>query len=560
MTGTLLLLHLAGNVSLLLWGIHMVQTGVLRAYGPGLRHLLSHTLTSRWRAFAAGLGITGVIQSSTATSLMASSFVAGGLMDLVPALAILLGANVGSTLIVQILSFDLVTAAPLLILAGVIVFKRGAKTRVRDLGRVAIGLGLVLIALHAIVLTIQPVEQATALRQLLELLASDSAMNIAIGALVTWASYSSVATVLLVMSLASTHVIGGVPMLALILGANLGIIIPQYLGAGPDPVAHRLALGNLIIRGLGSLAVASLLSPISHVLSYFAADPARQAANFHLMFNLSLALVFIGVLSPLARLCERLLPAAPGAADLGAPQYLTASTHDEPNVCISNAQREVLRIVDLVELMLHNLVDAIDGDDRKKLDDIRSLDDAIDRLHTAIKSHLIDASRHEGLSDDDARWLAETLSFTVNLEHVGDVLDASLRDLIVRKIKNRLTFAPEGQAQIADLHEHMLRQVRLAVTVFLHRDEKSARMLLDEKLLVREVAKIATEEHFRRLRQRQPESIETSALYLDIIRDLKRITAHLASVAYPILEEKGVLLKSRLIDEPAVTPIDNRLN
>lgn len=553
MSGTFILLHLAGNVALLLWGVHMVQTGILRAFGSDLRHVLATGLQNRVKAFLAGLGITAAIQSSTATALMASSFMAGGFMELVPALAVLLGANVGSTLIVQVLSFDVVAAAPVLVLAGVIAFKRGARTRIRDVARVAIGLGLVLLALHGILLTIQRVEQATALRQLLGLLASDPAVDVAVGALVTWAAYSSVAAVLLVMSLASAHVIGDAQMLAVVLGANLGIIIPQYLSAGADPVARRLALGNLIIRGTGCLAAALFLTPIAHALAWLDTDPGRQAANFHTLFNLMLAATFIGLLGPVARLCHWLLPTQPAAPDLGAPQYLIALVSDAPNVAIADAQREVLRIVDLIEMMLQNFADALDGDDRKKLAHVSTLDDAIDRLHTAIKVHLIEASKQEGLNDDDARRCSETLAFTINLEHVGDVLDTSLRELVRRKIKNRLTFAAESRQQIGALHQHALRQLRLAVTVFLHRDEQSARMLLDEKVLVRDMAQSATDDHFQRLREGRPETIETSALYLDIVRDLKRITAHLASVAYPILEEKGALRRTRLLDEDAAS-------
>ena len=554
MSGTLILLHLAGNVALLLWGMHMVQTGILRAFGSDLRRVLSTGLQNRFRAFLAGLGITAAIQSSTATALMAAGFMAGGFMTLVPALAVVLGANVGSTLIVQVLSFNVAAAAPVLVLAGVIAFKRGARTRIRDVARVAIGLGLVLLALNGIVATIRPVEQAAALRQLLSLLASDLTVDVVIGALMTWAAYSSVATILLVMSLASANVVGESQMLALVLGANLGVVIPQYLGAGSDPIARRLAVGNLIIRGVGCLAVSLFLTPISHALSQLDADPARQAANFHTLFNLLLAAVAIGLLDPLARLCHWLLPAPPALHDLGSPQYLAPRVPDAPNVAIADAQREVLRIADLIELMLQSFADALEGDDRKKLSQVSTLDDAIDRLHTAIKLHLIEASKQEGLSDDDARRCAETLAFTVNLEHVGDVLDASLRELARRKIKDRLTFAVEGQQLIADLHGHVLRQLRLAVAVFLNRDEQSARKLLDEKLLVRDLAQAATDQHFQRLRDGRLESIETSALYLDIVRDLKRITAYLASVAHPILEERGVLRRTRLLDADPASP------
>jgi len=130
------ILHLAGNVALLLWGLHMVHSGILRAFGSDLRRLLNAGLASRWKALLAGLGVTALLQSSTATGLMAASFLASGVVDLVPALAVMLGANIGTTLIVQLLTFDVSAIAPILILAGVIAFKQSGKTRNRDLGRV----------------------------------------------------------------------------------------------------------------------------------------------------------------------------------------------------------------------------------------------------------------------------------------------------------------------------------------------------------------------------------------------------------------------------------------
>jgi phosphate:Na+ symporter len=278
MSGTLVLVGLAGDVALLLWGLHMVHTGVVRAYGAGLRQALSVGLKSRWKAFAAGLGITTLLQSSTATGLMASSFVAGGLMSLVPALAVTLGANVGTTVIVQLLSFNVAAAAPVLLIAGLVAFKRGQASRTRDLGRVGIGLGLILLALHLIVEGIAPMEEAGAVRDLFAALTGDPLLNIAMGALLTWAAYSSVAVVLLVMSLAAATIVTPVAAVALVLGANLGNVIPQYLAAGTNVAARRLALGNLIVRGVGCLAVLPFVADVTSWLGLLHASPARQAA------------------------------------------------------------------------------------------------------------------------------------------------------------------------------------------------------------------------------------------------------------------------------------------
>jgi phosphate:Na+ symporter len=549
MPATLALLQLAGYVALLLWGMHMVHSGIVRAFGGHLRQALAIGLQSRWKAFLAGMGITALLQSSTATALMSTSFIAAGFMTLVPALAITLGANVGTTLIVQVLTFNIAAAAPVFVLVGLIAFNRGGKTRTRDLGRVAIGIGLILLALHLIVATIEPVEKAKALRDLFALISSDPVIDVAVAALLTWAAYSSVAVVLLAMALAAQHIVTPVAALALVLGANLGNIIPQYLAAGSNPAARRLALGNLIVRGAGCLIAIPLLPWLTQAVATLEASPARQVADFHTLFNLALAVLFIGLLDPLARLCTRLVPSAPVPDDPGNPRYINAAALGSPGIALADAAREVLRMVDVVESMLRMFLNALRSDDRKLLAQIGAMDDTLDRLHNAIKLHLTAISREDGLSGADAKRCSDVLAFTINLEHIGDILDKSLREIAAKKIKLRLTFSEEGLSEIADMHERLLDNLHLATSVFMLGDVQAARSLLAEKDRMRDLEQAATDNHLRRLREGRLQSIETSSLHIDIARDLKRIAAHIASVAYPILEQGGALRPSRLRDE-----------
>lgn len=551
MSVTFILLQLAGFVALLLWGMHMVQTGIVRAFGGNLRHLLARGLSNRCKAFLAGMGLTALLQSSTATALMATSFVAAGFITLVPALAVTLGANVGTTLIVQVLTFEVSALAPIFVLVGLFAFNRGGKTRTRDLGRVAIGIGLILLALHLIVTAIEPVEHAQALRTLFALLASDPLIDVALAALLTWAAYSSVAVVLLVMTLAAQQIVPPAAAMALVLGANLGNVIPQFFAAGASADARRLALANLLVRGVGAIVAIPLLPWLTHLMTSLETSPARQVADFHSLFNLTLAVVFIPLLEPLAKLCSRVLPSVPTVKDPGKPRYLDAAVVGTPSLALADAAREVLRMVDLVEGMLRTFFEALKNDDRKLLSKLAAMDDAIDNLHNAVKLHLTAISREEALSEADAKRCSDILAFTINLEHVGDILDKSLRDIAARKIKNRLTFSPEGLQEIADMHRHLLANLHLATSVFMLGDLQAARALLAEKDRMRDLEQAATANHFERLREGRTQSIETSSLHIDIARDLKRIAAHIASVAYPILEQSGALRPTRLLDEAA---------
>jgi len=557
----LLFLDLLGGVALLLWGLHMVHSGVVRAFGSDLRHLLNVALRNRFSAFLAGILVTALLQSSTATGLMTTSFAAGGLVALVPALAIMLGANVGTALIVQVLSFNVSAVAPVLLLVGIIAFRRGGRTRTRDLGRVAIGLGLMLLALHILLDTLAPAEQAPQVHELFAVFTSQPIVCVFLAAVLTWAAHSSVAVVLLVMSLAYSHFISPVGALALVLGANLGSAINPVLegSKSADPASRRVPIGNLLNRVIGVAATLPLLPQIVEIFGRFQLDPARMTAEFHLAFNVALALTFIGLLDGMAWLLMRILPEQKKPADPAAPLYLDETAIDTPSVALACAARETLHMGDIVETMLRDSITAVMADDRKLVAQLSRMDNIVDRLDEAIKFYVTKITR-ESLDDRDGRRAMEIISFTINLEHIGDIIDKNLMELAAKKIKHRYQFSKEGAAELVAFHQRTLDNLKLAFGVFMSGDIKVARKLLAEKAALREAELSAAENHLARLREGRPESIETSSLHLDILRDLKRIHSHICSVAYPVLETAGELEPSRLKRTDDVLALPNTLS
>jgi phosphate:Na+ symporter len=555
--GSIVLLDLMGGVALLLWGLHMVLTGVLRAFGPHLRRVLGKTLGNRFSAFCAGLGLTALLQSSTATGLMTTSLAADGLVSLVPALALMLGANVGTTLIVQVLSFNISAVAPALFIVGLVTFRAGTQGLTRALGRIAIGLGLTLLALHILVDTLAPAEQAPLVRSLLAAVTHDPVFCIVIAAALTWAAHSSVAVVLLIMSLAYSHFVSPEAALALVLGANLGTAInPLLEGARQaDPASRRLPLGNLINRLVGVLAALPLLPFLAREATALQPDMAKMTAEFHMAFNVALALIFIGLLDPLAWLLERLLPERKQAADPSLPRYLDEAAVDTPSLAISNAARETLRIGDLIETMLSQVMTAIMANDRKLAGEVSKADNAVDHLTEAIKLYIAKLTRGS-LDEREGRRAMEIVSFAINLEHIGDIIDKSLCELAVKKSKRQLQFSPEGGAELTSFHKRICESLRVAFGVFMTGDVEAARRLVREKAELRSIELAAGERHFERLREGRSESIETSSLHLDVLRDLRRIHSHLCSVAYPVLEAAGDL-SARVA--PESEPADNTI-
>jgi phosphate:Na+ symporter len=552
--GTIVLLDLMGGVALLLWGLHMVYTGILRAFGSDLRNVLSHALGNRFAAFAAGLGLTALLQSSTATALMTASFTTEGVVGLVPALAIVLGANVGTTLIVQLLSFNIAAAAPVLFVIGLTAFRAGGGTHIKDMGRAAIGLGLILLSLHILLDTLAPAEQAPVVRTLLGAITGDPIMCILIAAALTWAAHSSVAIVLLIMSLAFSGFITPAASLALVLGANLGSAInPLFEGVlRGDPASYRLPVGNLINRLIGIVAVLPFLNPIAKVLSEWQPDASKATASFHVAFNVGLALVFIGLLDPLAKLLTKLFPTRKTATDPNAPRYLDPSALDVPSVALSDAARETLHMGDIVETMLQQVMKALLTNDRVLVAEVSRMDNAVDQLDEAIKLYVAKLTGNS-LDEREAKRAMEIVSFSINLEHVGDIIDKNLSELASKKAKRKLQFSAEGAAELEAFHRRVLESLRMAFGVFMSGNVEDARRLIQEKTEMRNAELAAADRHFERLREARSDAIETSSIHLDVLRDLKRIHSHICTAAYPILEAAGEMASANVGESDPIT-------
>ena len=550
---SIVLLDLMGGVALLLWGLHMVRTGIVRAFGSELRRLLSTALKNRLLALLAGVGVTALLQSSTATGLMITSFAGRGFVDLVPALAIILGANIGTTLIVQALSFNVSTVAPVLFLVGVLAFKLGRRTPTRDLGRVAIGLGLMLVALHILLDSLTPSENAPTVRALLAAITGEPILCVLIAAALTWAAHSSAAVVLMVMSLAYSNFVTPVAALALVLGANLGSAINPVLegGSSTNPAGRRLPIGNLINRVVGVVIALPFLPAIAEMLTRFELNPSRMAADFHTAFNIAVALVFILLLDQLAWLLVRLLPEPAKSPDPATPLYLDEAAIHMPSVALACAAREALHMGDVVETMLRKTMTALMANDRKLVAEVSRMDNIVDRLDEAIKLYVTRITR-ESLDDRDGARAMEVISFSINLEHIGDIIDKNLMEIALKKIKHKYEFSKEGARELTEFHGRIIDNLKLAFTVFMSGDVKIARTLIKEKTQLRHAELAGADTHLARLREGRPESIETSSLHLDVLRDLKRIHSHICSVAYPVLDAAGELQPNRLREAEAV--------
>ena len=539
------LLNLLAAIALLVWGTHLVRTGILRVFGASLRNVLAKSVSNRATAAVSGIGVTALLQSSTATALIVAAFVGQGLMSLPSALAVMLGADVGTSLMAVVFSRDLSWLSPLFIFIGVVLFITRQSTNVGRVGRVLIGLGLMLLALSLVTVSAHVLIQKVAVKTMLASLSSDLLLEITVGAALSVLCYSSLAIVLLTATLASSAVVPPEVALGLVLGANLGSgLLAVLTTLGTSVETRQVPLGNLVFKLLGVLLAAPFIGLWLRNLHNVFSDSATLVVMFHLTFNAALALLFIAGTGVIAAWVDRWLP-KPEKSIGGRQRHLDPSALATPSLAISCAVREAMHQADVVETMLVGALRVIRSNDRKLSLELRKMDDTVDALYTDIKYYLTKISR-EALAEDESRRWTDIISFTINMEQIGDIVERILIDIEDKKINPGRAFSEAGMAEICELHARLVDNLKLGMSVFLHGNVRDAQKLLQEKSRFRDLEREYAATHLGRLAEKTVLSIETSSLHLDLISDLKRINSHICSIAYPILDSAGALAPNRL--------------
>ncbi|RWG21744.1 MAG: Na/Pi cotransporter family protein [Mesorhizobium sp.] len=551
MSGSVVLLHLAGAVALMLFATRMVKTGVERAYGDVLRHRLRATMRKPLMAVLAGCGLAIALQSSSAVTLLVGSFAGAGIVSGAAGQLAVRGAEIGSALVAKLLTFDLSLVVPLCLVAGTIMFMATERRDWRQTGRILVGIGLLILSLEMIGQASEPLRDSQLMPVIIDYFSGDAISSYLLAALITWLFQSSIAAVLLMATLAGRGLITPELGVVLILGVNLGssIIAPMLTRSAAAEV-RIVPIGNLLMRGLGSLVMLILFMIFRPHFSFLGTTASGQIVNAHILFNVIILLAGLPLAGLVYRASEKIValgtkPEPAAALDVVELSALNESALDTPSQALANATREVVRVCETVEIMLKRIIELYESADAGKIKALAALDDRVDQKHAAIKLYLAKVTKNP-LSEDEALRCQELIGACVKLEQVGDIIVRNMLVHVRKKLERGLEFTPEGWRELCAFHASVLANARLAFNVLVSRDPETARQLVLEKDLLREREKETSASHFVRLRDGTAKSVETSSIHLDTIRDLKQINSLLASMAYPVLEERGLLGGSRL--------------
>lgn len=549
----LLLINVAGAATLMLWSVRLVRVGFERVHGNRLRAAVRRSDNGRVKAAAIGLGVAMALQSSTAVAVLAAGFAGSEVFSVAQGIALLLGADLGSALAAQLLSFDLEAVIPLLLLIGGTLFLQDSDRRGKQIGRIILGIGLILLSLQLLGDATAPLRDSPFLKQTMIYFERDIVTAFLVGALVTWLMHSSIAAVLLVTTLVAQSVVPLAVGLALVLGANLGSgLIAWALTRDQPPEGRRIPVANLLFRALMAVLVLLALKTVTITPPLLSTDAAKWIIYAHVGFNALMLIICLPFINIMDRITTSLIKNPPESGASLQLLYGRKTAFDNmamqaPQQALASASRECLRMADFIELMLQPIMQFYEQYDKPLADEVLDLELIVNKMHSDIKMHVAEID-DQTLSDSDRERKLALINFAINTESVGDVIAKNLLSLAEKKNRECLTFSAQGWSELIQLHEQVIANMHLSLNTLISSDLASARQLIAEKDRIRKQERSSNLQHVRRLQSGAPDSIETSDMHLETLSALRQINSLFAAVAYPILTKHGDLLDSRLAE------------
>lgn len=537
--------HLAAGVALLLWSVRLIRTGVERAFLPELKRGLKILSENRMSAAFGGGMAAMLMQSSTAVALIGAGFAVSGMLAPPSALALLLGAEVGSALMAKVLTLPVQAVMPFALLVGVVVFLKAGRRRTKQIGRITIGFALVLLSLGMIREATVPIGASTIVQSIAAYFQSDLISAYVVGAILAWLMHSSLAAVLTFATFAASALVGGTVAAALVIGANLGgAVISFALLWSQERPAKLVVLANLVARTCVTLvALALLLTGVLNI-SAFGTAPGQQVVMLHIAMNVALLVVALPFTNLLIRLADAFVPRH-SSITADNVTALDPSALDHVPLALACAQRELLRMAETVQVMLVPAIHLFRNWDPELARTIELRENDVDRMHFDIKIY-VSRLREGDLTPQQEKKTLGLVSMANNLEEAADRIAVNLVALAKKMADEGITFSKEGLTDIEQFHDQITTNGQLALSILTTGDAEAARQLVAEKDRIRIEEQYLQERHLKRLQGRGPASIETTNIHQETLRLLKQINAALAFVAYPIAEETGDLLESRL--------------
>lgn len=543
------LVQLFGATMLLMFAVRMVRTGIERAFGASFERQVTKHKHPLGLA-SAGTVLAIILQSSAAVTLLVAGFAGSGTLGFVPAMAAVLGGDLGSALLIQILSLKLDWLPPALLAVGGVLFLKTDQKLLRQVGRILIGVALILIALRFLRETIDPIQDSAFLPAIAGYLERDFLTAFIVGAALAFVMHSSVAAILMVVAIVGLGALPFTVGVSILLGANTGsALIPIWLSRGMAPMAQRIPLANLMIRGTAAVLVLLVLNMTPVTIFPTEIDAGQSLIFMHIGFN-GMLLLFLPFLFLLSKPVAFFLPETETPSEPVPIQHQTVLSKSElvsPSLALASLRREVLRMASVLDDMLRPVMGLYEQFDRSQMSRIQKQDHVINDALDMVRKYASNMA-HDDMTKAELKEMRELTDYAIALEAAGDIIVKRLLPLAEEKHQKRIRLSKAGHGELVAIADQVRSNLSTATNVLISSDVMSARLLLEEKAEMARMERASRKKHLRRLSANDADSFSSSDIHLETAYTLKEFNSWIISVAHPILAREGQLLTTRLVE------------
>jgi len=529
-----LIFGIIGGLGLFIYGIWEMSEGLHKIGGDRMRRILNNLTGSPIRGVLVGTGVTSVIQSSSATTVMVVGIVNAGLMSLTQAIGVIFGANIGTTITAQLIAFKLTEYALPIIGIGMFTILLAKKKSHKNIGEFLMGFGILFLGLHILTNVVKPLGQYPAFNNALVNFGKHPLLGILAGTVITAILQSSSITTGMVVGLAMANLVDLRAAIHLVLGCAIGTCVTALIASiGARTVAKRAAVAHLMFNIIGVLYFIPFLNFFQNLAAHTSADLPRQIANAHTLFKVINTIVFLPFVPLYANLLTKIVKGKEEEEVEYLPKYLERRLLNTPPIAIDAAIKETIRTLGLTQRMVSFAMSSFFNNDSKSLEKITRGEEAVDSLREAITNYLVELMQQE-LSAEESRKIPPLIHAINDVERIGDHAE-NLRDLAQQKIDNRMPFSDTAIEELKKMSEDIDRMIACSINALKLNNVDEAKLVLEQECQINTSRDTLKDNHVKRLEQRQC-NVLSGVVFLDIISNLEKIGDHLTNVAQAVIE------------------------
>ncbi|MBK9295127.1 MAG: Na/Pi cotransporter family protein [Oligoflexia bacterium] len=528
------LVLLSLGICFFMYGMQLAADNLQILMAERLRLLMAQLAKHKVLAILSGILITVILQSSGAVTVMLVNLASAGVVTLQQVMGVIVGTAVGTTVTVQLISFKITQYAPYFLIFGFCFYFFPNKKRLKEIGSVFFGFGLIFYGLLLMGRSVEDVKQITEFQNVFKYLSENPFVAFIATTIFTSFIHSSAVTVGLAMTLVAGGVISLLDSMYWVAGANLGTTSTALLASFNSKHAGRLvAWAHFFYKAASVVVFLIFAKPFEGLMLQLTSQPTHQVANSHTLFNIFSAIVFYPFINLGSTIIEKIFPKPTSEKEFGA-KYLDVKAFSEPHLAYANAVRELLRMVDYTYEMVKLSITSFERDSLDLIDEIKNIDKKVDTLNREIKLYLIRLA-DESLSKAQKTRVVSMIALVSDIENIGDVIDKNVLVLARKKYNLKLTFSDQGWSDVKLFHEKVIKNFEMAVSAFSLASRELAEKVIQNKHEIRVLEQKMREAHIQRLHLKFQESFNTSNIHLDLLSAYRRVNSYVCNLAYPVL-------------------------